>query len=124
MCYTLPDAGSDPSEAPFTRAHALSGWGVCRVSGQHGLTLSRTQDYASRVRQRSEDENRALVTAARLSSLGLYMGLCIGLCSYLGLLADQRWSLAPLGTILGFVLGTAAAFYGLVREISRVSSKR
>ena len=75
------------------------------------------------VHQRSDEENRALVTAARLSSLGIYMGACIGLCSYLGVLADHKWHTGSLWTIVGFFVGTAAAFYGLIRELGHLSSK-
>ena len=68
-----------------------------------------------------EPDRRALVDAARLSSLGLYMGLCIGLCSYLGVLADRHWGTGTVGTLIGFLIGAAAAFYGLFREVRRPS---
>ncbi len=62
----------------------------------------------------------ALVEMARWSSLGLYMAACIGLCTYLGLLADQRWHTGNAWTLVGFLVGTASAFYGLFREIRRL----
>lgn len=49
------------------------------------------------------------------------MGLCIGLCSYLGVLADRHWGTGTVGTIIGFLIGVAAAFYGLFRELRRLS---
>ena len=49
------------------------------------------------------------------------MGLCIGLCTYLGYLADQRWHSGTTATLVGFMLGTGAAFYGLIKEVRRLS---
>ena len=77
----------------------------------------------SLVREPGEEERSALGTAARLSSLGLYMARCIGLCVYLGVVVDHRWHTEPAGTLVGFGLGTAAAFYGLFREVARLGRK-
>ena len=77
----------------------------------------------SRVPHDADEERSALATAARLSSLGLYMALCIGLCVGLGVVADHRWHTEPALTLTGFGLGVAAAFYGLFREVARLGRK-
>ena len=69
---------------------------------------------------REENERSAFVDAARWSSLGIYMAACIGLCTYLGMLADHKWHSETTGTIVGFFLGVAAAFYGLFKELRRL----
>jgi hypothetical protein len=69
---------------------------------------------------RDKNDRPALVEAARWSSLGIYMAACIGLCSYLGLLADQKWHTGNVWTLVGFLLGTASAFYGLFKELRRL----
>jgi F0F1-type ATP synthase assembly protein I len=48
------------------------------------------------------------------------MALCLGLCTWLGSLADARWHTGPFATVAGALLGTAAAFYGVFREVARV----
>ncbi|HEY3397575.1 MAG TPA: AtpZ/AtpI family protein [Armatimonadota bacterium] len=63
------------------------------------------------------------MSVARLSSIGIYMGLCIGLCTWLGLWADGRYGTGTLYTLIGFGVGTAAAFFGLFRELARLSRK-
>ncbi len=68
---------------------------------------------------RDDREASAWVSAARLSSLGIYMAVCVGLGGYLGVLGDEKWHTGNTLTILGFLLGTAAAFYGLFRELGR-----
>ncbi len=60
---------------------------------------------------------------ARLSSLGLYMGACIFIFTYLGMLGDQKWETGSVATIAGFLFGAAAAFYGLVQELRRLNDK-
>jgi len=68
---------------------------------------------------RDEREASAWVSAARLSSLGIYMAACIGLGGYLGTLGDRKWDTGSILTIVGFLVGTVAAFYGLFRELGR-----
>ena len=78
--------------------------------------------YSSGVRQaRDEKERLARIEAVRWSSLGIYMALCVGLGSCLGLLADRRWGGGVVWTIVGFFLGVAAAFYGVFQEVRRLS---
>lgn len=72
---------------------------------------------------RDEREASVWVSAARLSSLGIYMAACIGLGGYLGTLGDEKWHTGNALTIVGFLLGTAAAFYGLFRELGRASPR-
>ncbi len=79
------------------------------------------EDYSFSVRwARDEKERLAWIEATRWSSLGIYMFLCVGACSYLGLLADRKWGGGVVWTIVGFFLGVATAFYGVFRELRRL----
>jgi hypothetical protein len=51
------------------------------------------------------------------------MALCVGGFSYLGIRLDGVWGTGTLMTILGFLLGTAAGFYGVFREALRKDPK-
>jgi hypothetical protein len=75
------------------------------------------------VRDAGEEERSALATAARLSSLGLYMALCLGLCAWGGIALDRHWHTEPTFTLIGFGLGVASGFYGLFREVARLGRK-
>ena len=70
-----------------------------------------------------KQDRQSLGSVARLASLGLYMGVCIFLFTYLGMLGDQKWETGSLITIVGFCFGTAAAFYGLVQEVRRLNAQ-
>jgi len=43
--------------------------------------------------------------------------LVVGVCIYLGYLADEKYDWTPAGTLIGFVVGFAAGFYQLVRML-------
>ncbi len=44
-----------------------------------------------------------------LLGLGLTLGACVGGGTFLGVLADEKWSTSPLYAIVGLVLGVLAA---------------
>ena len=52
------------------------------------------------------------------------MALCLGLCTWLGSRADVRWHTDSLFTVAGALLGTAAAFYGVIREVVRLGKPK
>ena len=60
--------------------------------------------------------NRRLL-ALRLTGLGWYVATCIVVGVVGGVLLDQWLGLKPLFTLLGILLGTTAAFYGLFKMI-------
>ena len=57
------------------------------------------------------------VTALRLSGLGWYIATCVVLGVVGGLGLDKLIGTTPLFTLLGTVLGTIAAFWGLYRMV-------
>jgi len=50
-----------------------------------------------------------------VASIGLEMGLCVVIGYLAGSWVDERFELAPYGTITCLLLGCAAAFKGLLR---------
>jgi F0F1-type ATP synthase assembly protein I len=65
--------------------------------------------------------NRRLL-ALRLTGLGWYVATCIVVGVVGGVLLDQWLGLKPLFTLLGILLGTTAAFYGLFKMIQPLIS--
>jgi ATP synthase protein I len=61
--------------------------------------------------------------AARVSSLGIYIAICVGGCTWLGAWLDARWHTDPALTLAGALLGTASAFYGVWREVMRLGKR-
>ena len=55
--------------------------------------------------------------ALRLLGLGWYVALCIVIGAVGGIMLDRVSGLTPLFTLLGVLLGTVAAFYGLFKMI-------
>ena len=60
---------------------------------------------------------RGFVIAMRLLGLGWYVAIAIILGIVGGLWLDNRMGTLPLFTLLGVLLGTVAAFYGLYRMV-------
>lgn len=58
-----------------------------------------------------------LITALRLTGLGWYVALCIVLGILGGLWLDNLTGLTPLWVLLGVVLGSVIAFYGVYRMV-------
>ena len=60
---------------------------------------------------------RGFVIAMRLLGLGWYVAIAIILGIAGGIWLDDRMGTLPLFTLLGVLLGTVAAFYGLYRMV-------
>ena len=60
---------------------------------------------------------RGFVIAMRLLGLGWYVAIAIILGIAGGIWLDNRMGTLPLFTLLGVLLGTVAAFYGLYRMV-------
>ncbi len=60
---------------------------------------------------------RGFVIAMRLLGLGWYVAIAIILGIVGGLWLDDRMGTLPLFTLLGVLLGSVAAFYGLYRMV-------
>ena len=59
----------------------------------------------------------------RLSTVGLVLAISVGLGAWLGLWLDERWGTGPWMTVLGVVIGSAAGFRELLREVNRYRRK-
>ena len=60
--------------------------------------------------------NRRLL-ALRLLGLGWYVAMCIVVGAVGGIWLDRVSGLTPLFTLLGVLIGTVAAFYGLYKMV-------
>ena len=60
--------------------------------------------------------NRRLI-ALQLLGLGWYVAICIVAGAVGGIWLDRLSGLTPLFTLLGVLLGTVAAFYGLYKMV-------
>ncbi len=56
-------------------------------------------------------------TALRLTGLGWYVAVCIVLGIVGGVLLDKQIGTLPLFTIVGVVLGSVAAFWGMYKMV-------
>ena len=61
--------------------------------------------------------NRRLV-ALRLLGLGWYVAACVVAGVVAGIFLDSRFGTKPIFTLLGVLLGTVSAFYGLYKMVS------
>lgn len=57
------------------------------------------------------------VVALRLTGLGWYIAFCVVAGIVLGILLDRGTGLSPLFAIIGVILGSVAAFWGVYKMI-------
>jgi F0F1-type ATP synthase assembly protein I len=62
-------------------------------------------------------EPPVFTTMARYAHLGLQLALATGLFLFAGWWADGRLGTTPLLTILGALMGAAAGFYSMIRQL-------
>ncbi len=53
----------------------------------------------------------------RLTGLGWYVATCVVVGVVVGVALDKSLDFAPIFTVLGVLLGTVAAFYGLYKMV-------
>lgn len=58
-----------------------------------------------------------------LSGVGIYLAAVLGVCLYLGILADEYFGTAPCGKLAGILLGFPVALYSLYRRIREIQGK-
>jgi F0F1-type ATP synthase assembly protein I len=51
--------------------------------------------------------------------MGTTIAICEALGVVLGLWADRAWGTAPVGLVIGIVLGTAVAVLSVVKQVRR-----
>ena len=64
------------------------------------------------------------VTLPALLGIGATFGICVGLGTFLGVLADREWGTAPLLALIGLVVGIvvgATGAYQVIRPYTRRS---
>ena len=52
-----------------------------------------------------------------LSGIGIYLAVVVGICLYMGNMADEQWELGIKGKLTGILLGFPIAFYSLYRRL-------
>ncbi|MBR2214555.1 MAG: AtpZ/AtpI family protein [Selenomonadaceae bacterium] len=52
-----------------------------------------------------------------LSGVGIYLAVVVGICIYVGNLADENLGISPVGKLTGIILGFPLAFYSLYRQL-------
>ena len=57
-----------------------------------------------------------LKTAAQMSGLGFYLVAVVGVCVYLGMLADDYFTLDGRGRLIGILLGFPVAIFSLWKK--------
>jgi len=80
----------------------------------------RPEDAARRLGR----ELSALGLVLRLTGIGWYVAVCIGGGAVLGYWADGRFDTRPALTIVGLVIGIAAAFSGMISMLRAVVAAR
>jgi hypothetical protein len=56
---------------------------------------------------------------AAFATMGTTIAICEALGVVLGLWADRAWGTAPVGLVVGIVLGTAVAVLSVVKQVRR-----
>ena len=60
---------------------------------------------------------QAVKAFALLSGVGIYFVVFVGICLWLGSLADERLGLGYVGKLIGILIGFPGAIYTLYRQI-------
>jgi F0F1-type ATP synthase assembly protein I len=57
----------------------------------------------------------------RMGGIGLEIGVAVGLGVVIGYWIDGHWNSGPWGVLIGALLGLAAGFYLLIRDVIRLN---
>ena len=71
-----------------------------------------------------DGQEPTLVVLARFSGHGLTLAMATGFFLFLGWTLDQRLGSVPVFTIIGALVGAAAGFYHIVRELILLPQSR
>ncbi len=67
--------------------------------------------------EKHEGLRQAFRAFSLLSGIGIYLAVVVGICLYLGHLADENLGLGFKGKLTGILLGFPIAFYTLYRQL-------
>ena len=70
--------------------------------------------------QRHEGLWQAVKAFSVLSGLGIYLVVVVGICLYIGMLADEHLGTSPYGKLTGILLGFPVAVYSLYRRLKNL----
>ncbi len=73
--------------------------------------------------QPTDDLWSAAKTAVQISGLGFYLVAVVGVCVYLGMLADDYFALDGKGRLAGILAGFPIAIYSLWKNFRQTLSK-
>ncbi|HIA01244.1 MAG TPA: AtpZ/AtpI family protein [Myxococcales bacterium] len=71
-------------------------------------------------RRPTKEERRNRRQALRLSTVGLELGVAVGLGGYAGYWLDGRFDTRPVWTLIMLFLGITAGFLNLIRVVNRL----
>ena len=66
---------------------------------------------------KNEEENGMLRTVGILSGLGIYFAVVVGICIFLGNLADEYFQIGYYGKLAGIIMGFPIAIYSTYRQL-------
>ncbi|MBR58897.1 MAG: F0F1 ATP synthase subunit [Myxococcales bacterium] len=69
----------------------------------------------------TEEQRRNRRQALRLSTVGLELGVAIGIGGYAGYWMDGRFDTRPVWTLIMLMLGITAGFLNLIRVVNRLN---
>ncbi len=72
---------------------------------------------SSKEPEKHEGLRQAVRAFSLLSGIGIYLAVVVGICLYLGNLADETFALGIKGKLIGILLGFPIAFYTLYRQL-------
>jgi F0F1-type ATP synthase assembly protein I len=80
-------------------------------------------DLGDRESSPSSDQEKSTIKSlpglAAFATMGMTIASCLGAGVLLGLYIDHLWHLAPVGLLLGIVLGTVVAVASVVKLVRR-----
>ncbi|MBR3458612.1 MAG: AtpZ/AtpI family protein [Selenomonadaceae bacterium] len=69
--------------------------------------------------QKHEGLWQAVRAFSVLSGVGIYLVVVVGICVYLGMMADEHLGISPYGKLTGILLGFPLAIYSLYRQLRK-----
>lgn len=66
---------------------------------------------------RQEGLRQAVKAFSVLGGIGIYLVVFVGICVFLGDLADRQFGLGYTGKLVGILIGFPGAFYTLYRQL-------
>lgn len=81
--------------------------------------MSSSGDPAPKAPDQGGNQLRDLPGAAAFAALGTTIAVCLALGVLLGLYLDRLWHVAPVGLLLGIVLGTVVAVASVMKLVRR-----